>query len=196
MAHKLAPPHAKLLKEVTAASKVEPGFHYVEPNLAKHLETLGLIETNPDIKNAEGKVAARLVPTSTPSTPTSQPAALPVQTKGTSKVAFQVETGIDIKDLPKSSRDAKYPFSDLEVGASFFVPATDKSYKSLASAVATAQRRFSDVSSTETRINKKGSIVPVTTFTRKFSIRPVTAGHTYPSGKTETEDGSRVFRIV
>jgi hypothetical protein len=223
MAHKLAPPHAKLLKEITEASHSQPGYHFAKPELVKHLESLGLVETNPELTDSEGKVAARLVPTKEQPVVQEQPdsSALvavqpnegqaesesgsslttstgqPITNERKSKVAFAIETHVSIQDLPKASRDVRYPFSEMPVGSSFFVPATDKSYKSLSSAVATAQRRFSVPNADgATRIDKKGNTVAKTTFTKKFSVRPVEKGHTYANGQVEAEDGSRVFRIA
>lgn len=203
MAHKLAPPHAKLLREITEASKGPKGMHMANRKMVAHLETLGLVETNPDLVEGD-TIAARLMPVAVPvdklpePEQSETPVETPVQpeTKGTKKMAFAVESGIGITELPKTSRDARYPFAEMEVNSNFFVPATDKSYKSLSSAVATAQRRFSVADADgKTRINKKGDTVPVTSFTKKFSIRPVTKGHTYSNGFVEPEDGSRVFRV-
>lgn len=75
-------------------------------------------------------------------------------------------------------RTESYPFSALENGQSFFVPATEAKpdpAKSLASTVSGANRRFSEVTE-EMRTNRRGNSVPVTVQTRKFELRKVPDG--------------------
>lgn len=54
----------------------------------------------------------------------------------TTATSFPIESGIPI---PEATRNAKYPWSSLEVGDSFFVPG--KTVKTFASQVATAQKK-------------------------------------------------------
>jgi hypothetical protein len=60
---------------------------------------------------------------------------------------YQIESGIPIEkaDRKGNARKSKYPFDDLEVGESFFVPATDekpKPWKSFGPVIYWANRRF------------------------------------------------------
>ena len=86
-----------------------------------------------------------------------------------------------------------WPWSKMEVGDSFLVPVTDKypePWTSFQSNVASNVRRFAvEVTG---QVTAKGN--PKKEATRKFSLRRVTKGDTYPNGYVEPSDGARVFR--
>ncbi len=109
----------------------------------------------------------------------------------------------------------KYPFDDLEVGNSFFVPATAKlpnPLKTLGSTISTANHRYATiVGEKEVQRSKRGDRnklvldangnkimefkqVPVYQFTRKFNIRGVKAGVRYGNW-TAPADGALIARI-
>ena len=115
----------------------------------------------------------------------------------TAASAFQIDTGIAV---PKISRgintEAKYPFDKLEVGHSFFVPATEampNPGKSLASTVSSASKRYATEDGTRDmkRKNKETGemeTVQVTKYkyARKFIVRTV---------EENGVKGARVWRI-
>lgn len=109
----------------------------------------------------------------------------------------------------------KYPFDNLQVGNSFFVPATAKlpnPLKTLGSTVSSANHRFATVvGEKEVERSKRGErnklvldanghkimevkTVPVYQFTRKFTIRGVKAGVKYGNW-TAPADGALIARI-
>jgi hypothetical protein len=94
----------------------------------------------------------------------------------------KVMTGIPMITR-RGAKTEFYPFKDMKVGDSFFLPVSDKHpepWKTFGSTVTSATRRYS-----------KG-VSPRAV--RKFSLRRVTAGDKYPNGYVELEDGARIFR--
>ncbi len=126
--------------------------------------------------------------------------------------------------LPPSKRGNKggggapvqYPFDQMEIGQSFFVPVSEKHpdpVKTLGSTVSSANMRYATdtgAKKTVTRakrgpknravLNPDGTKqmetvdVPVYKHTRKFSIRPVKAGVQY-GGWTAPADGALIARV-
>lgn len=127
--------------------------------------------------------------------------------------------------LPPSKRGAglhsgapkQYPFDQMEIGDSFFVPVSEKHpnpVKTLGSTVSSANMRFAEVVEGQTReverakrgpdrkamTNPDGSKVmekvtlPVYKFTRKFEIRAVEAGKTYGNWTAEA-NGALIMRV-
>lgn len=133
-----------------------------------------------------------------------QPIAQPADAPSASPYAI-----ISNATLPASKRGnrggggapKKYPFDTLEVGASFFVAATEKvpdPVKKLGSTVSSANMRFAEPTGESKPVErtKRGPgnkavkdaagnniretvVRPVLKQTRKFAIRPVTAGEKY-----------------
>ena len=123
--------------------------------------------------------------------------------------------------LPASKRGntgggapVKYPFDRLEIGASFFVPISEKlpnPVKTLGSTVSSANMRYAhETGETKevTRAKRNGKKValdehgqkimetkqvPVYKFDRKFGIRPVKAGEVY-GGWTAPASGALIAR--
>lgn len=190
-----------LLNSIVADTKGEQGYSLVHPDDVKALVDAGHIEVNPSIKDASGKIAARATTTlltshSTNEATASVPGAETIATTAT----YELEVGIPLSIAKRGGKkDEQYPFSKMEIGQSFFVAATaayPKPWETFASTVSSATRRFSTASATETKPNRKGVQVPVLTATRKFTLRQVTKGQTYPnSAFVEKDDGARVFRI-
>lgn len=101
----------------------------------------------------------------------------------TQATEFVIETGIP---LPSSragrTTGSKYPFDQMEVGTSFFVPGDSKALvKSIGSAVSAANRRYS-VGTGEYKITKAGASKEIRSQERKYTVRTV-------------EGGVRVFRV-
>jgi hypothetical protein len=124
--------------------------------------------------------------------------------------------------LPSSKRGGggggapiKYPFDKLEVGNSFFVPATAKlpnPLKTLGSTISSANLRYANVTGekvvTRAKRGEKNKLVldangdkimetktvPVYEFTRKFSIRGVEAGKSYGSW-VAPDNGALIARV-
>jgi hypothetical protein len=174
----------KLLKKITNEVKKD-GVAYVDGSNAEVQALIadGKIEVNTEVKNDAGLIAARI------------PAAA-ATAEAPAKLSFPIISGI-MPDLTRRSgapREEVYPFSQLEVGQSFFTKADAEKF---ASTVTSANRRFAVKVDGQTKKNKKGEDVPVYKTTKKFVVRAVTAGQTYAeSDFVESESGSRVFRIA
>lgn len=168
---------AELVKQTAAGS-----YHFIDAEDFKSEIKNGSIQINPEIVNAQGKVAARSV----------------ANQKG-GILKFDILTGI-VPPVVKRGGERKevYPFSEMPVGGSIFVPVSEKyadPAKQLASTVSAAARRFATKTG-ETKVNSKGKTVDVLLYTKKFIIRPVTAGQGYEgSDFVEAADGARIFRI-
>jgi len=93
---------------------------------------------------------------------------------------YVIEENIPLPEstsLGKRGRKSHYPFPALQVGQSFFVPATKEKpnqAKQLASTVSAAIARYSEEVPGQFRVNKKGERVAVTKATRNFVIRNIT----------------------
>ena len=98
--------------------------------------------------------------------------------------AFNIENDVEIPAIKRAGRSrALYPFDDLEVGQSFFVPATEEMKdpgKSLASTVSSASKRYATQDGTRTinrRDKETGALTPVEVpaynYERKFMVRSV-----------------------
>lgn len=110
----------------------------------------------------------------------------------------------------------KYPFNDLPLGGSFFVPVsedTPEPLKSLGSAISAANMRYAEDTGTtkqamraakgpdgkarktaDGKLVKEEVAVPVYKFTRKFQIRGVEKGKVYGNW-TADSDGALITRI-
>lgn len=155
----------------------------------------GEVEINPSMTDEHGNIATRAIfKEETTMTETATVAA-------TAKPVFAVESGLAIPDRVRKTGGARagrtpvYPFDGLEVGGSFFV--ADKSadkpaVKAMASTVAGANARYSEEVEGQTRINRKGAVVPVTKQLRLFKVFDT---HLDPADTT-SQKGARVFRVA
>lgn len=162
----------------------------------------GLVEVNPQMVDGNGNIATRATSkgieqtmntnTGTADAGTAAPAA--------AKPTFTLENAA----LPAISGRGRagvetYPFEQMAVGQSFFVPATaDKSNpaKSLASTVSSATKRYAEVVPGQTKKNKAGEDVPVLKETRKFVVRSRTAAAEAAEGFNHGQNGARVYRTA
>lgn len=112
------------------------------------------------------------------------------------KMSFEIETGIEVpKTTRGGARTSAYPFDKLEVGQSFFIPASEKHpepAKSLASTISGATKRFDVLVPGETKEvrnpkTQEVKTVPKTAHTRVFTLR---------AGEKDGVVGARVFRTA
>jgi hypothetical protein len=175
----------KHLDEIEEATKNDSFVFVNAKDYEKHIAD-GLIEINTELVDADGKVAARTT------------SKLGETVKIATATGFEIVKGLKPAPAKRGGeRKEVYPFSELEVGDTFLIEASEKypePAKQLASTVSAAGRRFATESG-ETKTNKKGNVVPILNYTRKFVIRPVTPGMTYDSGFVESKLGARVFRV-
>jgi hypothetical protein len=143
----------------------------------------------------------------------------PVIEKVENKMSYEI---IDDAELPPIKRGGggggaptKYPFDQLEVGKSFFVPATAKlpnPLKTLGSTISSANHRYAKVTGEKVvERSKRGARnklvldangnkimetknVPTYEFTRKFTIRGVKAGVKYGNWVAPA-DGALIARV-
>lgn len=171
------------------------------------LAEAGLIELNPQMIEGD-KIAARTTDAGLdtyqngdsvePATEETQPAEEPATNQGTKTMTeFAIDNAVPVPAIKRSGAATSiYPFDNLEVGQSFFVPATEampNPGKSLASTVSSASKRYATESGTRelTRTNrttkeKETVTVPTYTYERKFMVRSV---------EENGVKGARVWRI-
>lgn len=112
------------------------------------------------------------------------------------KTMFNIAT-VDIATVPAAPRaSAKYPFEQLEVGQSFFVPNSHSNKgdakKTLASTVSGMNTKYSRIVEGQTRM-LRGKEVPVREAIRKFETRGVQDGAQWGA---EGEAGVAVIRVL
>lgn len=160
---------------VAATQAGNPGYLMVPTAEAQKLAADGLVELNTAM-TGDGTIATRATQKGIDSVNTNantNPA--PV---GAEKPKFVIEDNVSIPAISGRGRiGSVYPFDELKVGQSFFVP---KAAKNLASTVSSANARYAEETG-ETRVNRKGETVPKYKFTRQFIVRSV-------------EGGSRIWR--
>lgn len=178
----------ELLKNIKVGTNSEAGHLMVERS--EDLQALvadGVVQINENLTDGN-QVAARSVENTE------------IKPNGSALPQFTLMQGIPLSPAQRGGRrEELYPFSQMQIGDSFLVPvttATPKPWETFASTVSSATRRFSAKSETETRKNRKGTLVPVLKPTRKFTLRRVTAGDKYENGFVEPASGARVFRTA
>lgn len=183
----------KALLEVILEQLSTGPFTFASPADVQPFVDAGLLIADPNGPNAEGLVAVAL-PVQAAGEPVSDTSAKDVECAKPIASDYVIEDGIPVPARKRSGGMTEvYPFSKLTIGQSFFVYNPGKT---LSGTVSTATRRYSVVSETETRTNRKGKIVPVLTPTRTFQLFTVTAGQTYANGFVEKLDGARIFRTA
>lgn len=167
------------LAAIIAATQTEAGFAFVGTDEANKLEAEGFVETNADVPNTPaGQIATRATKKGIDFMKTQNSAEKAQDTAG-KKSEFVIEDNVEIPAVSGRGRvGSLYPFDDLKVGQSFFVP---KAAKNLASTVSSANARYAEEVPGETRKDRKGNEVPKMKFTRHFIVRSV-------------EGGSRIWR--
>lgn len=177
------------LAQVIEATKAD-GFVYTAPAFHAALVESGDVEINPEMTDAHGNIATRATAKHT------QESSAPMTEHVTAaKPSFEIETVPMPERTRKPSglragRTPLYPFDSLEVGQSFFVAdkAADKpAFKAMASTVAGANARHSEVIEGQTRVNRKKETVPATRQLRKFKI---------VEDEKNGQKGARIFRVA
>jgi hypothetical protein len=199
---------AMLAKIAEATLDQTQGFAMVKNGATSAmLAEAGLIELNPQMIEGD-KIAARTTDAGVdtyqngdsvePVNEDNQPANEPATNQGTKPMTeFSIDTGVPVPAIKRSGAATSiYPFDALEVGQSFFVPATEdmpNPGKSLASTVSSASKRYATETGTRelTRKNRTTGeqetvTVPTYTYERKFMVRSV---------EENGVKGARVWRI-
>lgn len=201
-----------LLQTINQAS-VAGGTYFVSQADGKPLADAGLIEVNTTMLDAAGNAAARLTDAGRAMISGGGEAAAEV------KSPFEVITGAVLPEAKRGNRagaPTQYPFDQLAVGQSFFVPVSEKHsdpVKTLGSTVSSANQRYAEptgekktVTRTKRGPGNKGLkdaagnkitetvTVDVMKFNRKFSIRKVEAGKEYGAWKAPA-DGALIARV-
>jgi hypothetical protein len=170
---------ARLPEIVKATMASEAGYTMTDFLVSSPLVALELVEVNEGITNEAGEYATRatqkgidyVMENTTKSEAPSEVAGKPV---------FVIEDNVAIPAAKRTGRGgSSYPFDALQVGQSFFIPASEKHpnpAKSLASTISGATARYDEVSTTETVETRTGNTVPKRTHTRKFIIKAVDGG--------------------
>lgn len=159
----------------------------------------GFVEVNGDIVDDAGNKATRATAKGIEHMQTQTGAATGAATETASpaeKPKFAIVSGVAVPESVRKgvARTEQYPFSQLEVGQSFFIAASKEKpepARSYASTVASARNRYATNHPTETKVNKRTKAVqPAKVFARDFAIRPIDgAAYGQPGVK-----GAAVFR--
>lgn len=164
--------------DMAAVVKATQSGSFVYTSRDAHAEALtnGLVEVNESMTNEAGELATRATQKGIESMQQNNaPAA-----QAASKPSFAIDDNIPLAAVVGRGRGGEtYPFDQLQVGQSFFVPnSADKPNvaKSLASTVSSATRRYAEEVPGETRVDRKGNTVPKLKETRKFVLRAVEGG--------------------
>lgn len=177
MARKPAPKSKAAALDLAAiiAATNSGSFVYTSPEAHASALAEGLVEVNPSMSNEAGELATRATAKGIESMNAPQTPA-PVA----SKPQFVIEDGIALAPVTGRGRGGEtYPFDQLQPGQSFFVPNSEDKpnvAKSLASTVSSATRRYAEEIPGETRVDRKGNVVPAIKETRKFVVRAVEGG--------------------
>lgn len=132
------------------------------------------VEVNEALKNDKGEVAVRA--TEAGVAMVNAPVSTAPAATGTPK--FAIDSDVQMPAASARGRIATtYPFDDLNVGQSFFVPndaGKPDAAKSLASTVSSANNRYSEEIPGETTKNRRtGAMQPAKKYLRRFVVRPV-----------------------
>ena len=195
---------AEIVTFITLAEIVAAGAKGLFTPAAVHdpLVEAGLVEINPAMVNEAGEIATRATQAgiksldsgATSETSETSETSATAETGKTEKVKtmFQIEDDVPVPAISGRGRGGNvYPFDQLAVDQSFFVPNSESkpnAAKSLASTVSSATARYAvPAEDGSTKTNKKGEVVPVMVETRKFIVRSV---------EEDGVKGARVWRTA
>lgn len=205
---KLTAASIALVSAIGVAMASDPGYAFATEKEAKQLVDGKLAEFNPAITDGD-KIAIRLTDEGLKMTDTAQTGT----DTGTTTTAAPAASGfaiIDNASLPGGSRGGRngpvYPFDDLAVGQSFFVPATDdkpEPAKSIASTATSAAKRFATpvLNEDQTPVMEEYQVKGETktreklNYTRKFAVKSVESGKVYGQW-TAPSNGALVQRTA
>lgn len=164
------------------------GYTHATAESVKPFADEGLVEVNTELTNESGTPAVRLTEagnqlhashTQPQGDNSGQGASIGQTATSTANSGFNIVADVPLPGGEVRGRAGTYPFDDLQVNGSFFVPNTAEkpnAAKSMASTVSSATARYATEVAGETVKNRKGNIVPKTIETRKFVVRPVKDG--------------------
>lgn len=170
-----------LLTEIVTATK-EGSFVYTSEKARKSLVAARLIETNPSVTDENGNIATRATTEgiNMVENTNTEGGTETAEVKGVVKMTVSsIVTDVAMPSVRSGVRSDLYPFATMEVGQSFFVPATDDKpnpAKSLASTITSANLRYSEEIPDEKRVNRRGREVPARRQLREFALRTVSDG--------------------
>lgn len=185
---------------VRDATDSDAGFVYMTPKSVKLLVDAGYAECNTSMTDGD-KVAVRITQSGVEWLAAPAPSDAPnqgIEPMNTEAPAFAIDDGVAIPAIKRAGTGSStYPFADLAVGQSFFVPATEDMSnpgKSLASTVSSASKRYATQNGVRT-INRRdketgemGTVeVPAYNYERKFMVRSV---------EENGAKGARVWRVA
>ena len=162
---------------------------FVPESVYAPLVEAGLVEINPAMVNEAGEIATRATQAGIESLDSGAIVVDNANTEANSDTAdtgktekvksmFKIENEVPVPAISGRGRGGNvYPFNQLAVGQSFFVPNSESkpnAAKSLASTVSSATARYAvPAEDGLSKTNKKGEVVPVMVETRKFVVRSV-----------------------
>lgn len=193
------------LVEIVAATN-SGGVLYTPTEVHGPLVAEGLVEINAGMTNENGiatRATAKGIETVNASSNSATQAA-----SAPAKPIFAIEKASlpAISGRGRAGGSEIYPFDQMEVGDSFFVPNSDdkeNAAKSLASTVSSATKRYAEVIPGEFKTikgkdkdgNETSKQIPALKETRKFVVRSRTADAEAKEGFTHGKDGARVYRV-
>ena len=176
---------------------------FVPESVYAPLVEAGLVEINPAMTDDNGYVATRATQKGIESLDSAAIVVDNANTEANSETAatgktekaksmLKIENDVPVPAISGRGRGGNvYPFDQLAVGQSFFVPNSESkpnAAKSLASTVSSATARYAvPAEDGSTKTNKKGEVVPVMVETRKFVVRSV---------EEDGVKGARVWRTA
>jgi hypothetical protein len=122
--------------------------------------------------------------------------------KGNTNMSFEIESGIAMPVTKRGGkRESAYPFNKLEVGQSFFIPASEKHpepAKSLASTVSGAAKRYDVPDLDENGVQKTKNITNPKTQAVRENVPAMKHTRTFKLVAAEKDGvkGARVFRTL
>lgn len=133
-----------LMGAIAAAMLAEPGYHLATPAEAKELIEGGFAEQNPAIADGD-KLATRLTEAGSAEHAKANGGTGTGTDSAPAASSFAIEDNIALPSARGGKGGSVYPFEQLGVNQSFFVPATTERpnpAKSLASTVSSATKRY------------------------------------------------------
>lgn len=179
-----------MLPEIAAATQAGSYVFKSAFDVAYLVEN-GLAEQNETIVNEEGWFATRTTEAGGAAVPTIEVQTAPAEIqaeqpklKGSIKMSFEIENiAVTAGKRGGGTRTSQYPIDALEVGQSFFIPASEKHpepEKSLASMLSGAMKKYDVPDLDENGVQKTKFItvpktgekreIPATKHTRKFTL--------------------------
>jgi hypothetical protein len=189
----IAPEEIKFLREAVEAGE-RGSFLYSDPLDRVALLDAKLVEVNAQLVDEKGRIATRATKKAAefladiplveaPPLPDEVIEAAIIEVLPASALEspppyqYELVSNLPVPEKTRGKvRPSKWPFAQMEVGQSFFIPNGDEyeAAKKYASLVSSAATRYSEVIPGKTRISRKGVAVPKRRKVRVFVMRAVT----------------------